>query len=93
MASPDYDDLIATLNGLESQWPDYETNGLPPKIQHDLNDAVWHIDNAKTGVDTDGLTGAVNILGMVRQEAQLYPNTTQWIADLDTVVSEIKDSE
>lgn len=91
MPGPDYEDLLATLNGLESQWPGYEEHGMPAGLEQQLDRCEANIEDAANG-DEDGLTGAINNLELLRREASNYPGTEAWINDLDIVIQEVRNS-
>ena len=88
---PDYDDLLAMMNSLESSWPGYEKDGLPAQLEQQLNRCRANISDAANG-DEDGLTGAVNNLKLLQQEAQNMGAMEFWIDDVSTVIRAVEDA-
>ncbi len=87
---PDYDDMQAELNSLESSWPGYEQNGLPDQLEQQLNRARANISDAANG-DQDGLTGAINNLRLLRREAASYIGSGVWRSDLADIIHDIQE--
>lgn len=91
MPDPDYGDLQAQLNSLESSWPGYEQNGLPDGLEEQLNRVRANIADAANG-DQDGLTGAVNNLNLLRRLASSYDNPGTFRSDIADIIQEIQEA-
>ncbi len=88
---PDYDDLLAMMNSLESAWPGYEQNGLPSKLSQQLDRCRANVEDAANG-DEDGLQGAVNNLTLLQQEAREMGALVFWLDDVSTIIRAVQDA-
>ena len=88
---PDYDDLLAMMNSLESAWPGYEQNGLPDRLSQQLDRCRANVGDAANG-DEDGLQGAVNNLKLLQTEAREMGAMVFWLDDVATIIRAVQDA-
>lgn len=92
MPDPDYDDLLAMMNSLESAWPGYEHNGLPSRLAQQLDRCRANVEDAELHGDEDGLQGAVNNLKLLQQEAREMGAMEFWLDDVATIIRAVQDA-
>ena len=80
----DYDDLIAQLNTLESDWGGREA--MPDELGQTL-------DRARACLVDHSLVGAANYLTLLQQELPGYNPPGDFALDLALVIQSIEESE